>query len=92
MTMIKIYEMMMTAAMMMVTMTMLEHVLNVDRPTRAVGGVLLKIILISLALSLIFTHLPSNAGRASLFWFWTKHHFAAKLRQGGMIFVDLCSS
>ena len=85
--------MMMTAAMMVVTMTMLEHVLNVDGPTRAVGGVLLKIILISLALSLIFTHLPSNAGRASLFWFWTKApHFAAKLRQGGMIFVDLCSS
>ena len=59
---------MMTAAMMVVTMTMLEHVLSVDRPTRAVGGVLLKIILISLALSLIFTHLPSNAG-AGLHYF-----------------------
>ena len=48
----------MTAAMMMVTMMMLEHVLSVDGPTRALGGRLLKIILISLALSLIFTHLP----------------------------------
>ena len=70
--------MMMTAAMMMVTMMMLEHVLSVDGPTRAVGGMLLKIILISLALSLIFTHLPSNAGRASLFWFWTEIPFCCK--------------
>ena len=69
----------MTAAMMMVTMTILEHVLNVDRPTRAVGGRLLKIILISLALSLIFTHLPSNTGIPPLFWFWKRWHHTSYL-------------
>ena len=85
--------MMMTAAMMMVTMMMLEHVLSVDGPTRAVGGRLLKIILISLALSLIFTHTcPQTLAELHCFGFGQKYHFAAKLRQGGMIFVDLCSS